>query len=161
MKNVTKMAYLHLFFFLQIDSYSAFFDNGGFSKTDLESKLEQHGVHKVFVSGLALDFCVFYSAMDADHLGKSNLKLYFQNHHLYKNYVKLLSGYETYVIHDATRGISEQGIKEALQQMTNNDIKIINSSELEDVLNSDNAGCNIVINLSMLLSMLGIYLLAK
>ena len=75
--------------------------------------------------------------------------------------MKSFSGYETYVIHDATRGISEQGIKEALQQMTNNDIKIINSSELEDVLNSDNAGCNIVINLSMLLSMLGIYLLAK
>ena len=75
--------------------------------------------------------------------------------------MKFISGYETYVIHDATRGISEQGIKEALQQMTNNDIKIINSSELEDVLNSDNAGCNIVINLSMLLSMLGIYLLAK
>ena len=61
-------------FFFQVDSYSAFFDNGGFSKTDLESKLEEHGVHKVFVSGLALDFCVFYSAMDADHLGKSNLK---------------------------------------------------------------------------------------
>ena len=75
--------------------------------------------------------------------------------------MKFISGYETYVIHDATRGISEQGIKEALQQMTNNDIKIINSSELEDVLNSDNAGCNIVINLYMLLSMLGIYLLAK
>ena len=126
----------------------------------MESKLEEHDVHKVFVSGLALDFCVFYSAMDADHLGKPNLKLYF-NQHFYKNYEKLLSGYETYVIHDATRGISEQGIKEALQQMTNNDIKIINSSELEDVLNSDNAGCNIVINLSMLLSMLGIYLLAK
>ena len=78
-----------------------------------------------------------------------------------ENYVKLLLGYETYVIHDATRGISEQGIKEALQQMTNNDIKIINSSEVEDVLNSDNAGSEIAINLSMLISMLGIYLLAK
>ena len=52
-----------------MDSYSAFFDNGGFSKTDLENKLIELGVDRVFVSGLALDFCVFYSAMDADHLG--------------------------------------------------------------------------------------------
>ena len=66
------------------------------------------------------------------------------------------------MIHDATRGISEQGIKEALQQMTNNDIKIINSSELEDVLNNDtNAGFENVLNLSMLFLMLGIYLFAK
>ena len=61
--------FIPFIFQFQVDSYSAFYNNGGFSSTELESKLIELGVHKIFVTGLALDFCVFYSAMDADHLG--------------------------------------------------------------------------------------------
>ena len=67
-----------------MDSYSAFFDNGGFSKTKLENKLIELGVDRVFVSGLALDFCVFYSAMDADHLGKYFQCIWAKNNYKFK-----------------------------------------------------------------------------
>ena len=69
-----------------MDSYSAFFDNGGFSKTELDTILKELQVQRVFVSGLALDFCVKFTAMDAKKLN-----------------------YETYVIQDASRGISDEG----------------------------------------------------
>ena len=69
-----------------MDSYSAFFDNGGFSKTELDTILKELQVQRVFVSGLALDFCVKFTAMDAKKLN-----------------------YETFVIQDASRGISDEG----------------------------------------------------
>ena len=68
--------------FFQIDSYSAFFDNGGFSQTDLDAKLKEQNVDTVYLSGLALDFCVFYSAMDAIRL-KYRFVIFI---HKYRNY---------------------------------------------------------------------------
>ena len=56
-----------------MDSYSAFFDNGGFSKTELDTILKELQVQRVFVSGLALDFCVKFTSMDAKKL---NYKTY-------------------------------------------------------------------------------------
>jgi nicotinamidase/pyrazinamidase len=53
----------------EIDSYSAFFDNGKFHGTGLATILHNHHVNKVAVVGLALDYCVKYTALDAVALG--------------------------------------------------------------------------------------------
>ncbi len=53
----------------QIDSYSAFFENDRTTPTGLEGYLRGRGVHEVTLVGLALDYCVAYSAIDAARLG--------------------------------------------------------------------------------------------
>lgn len=52
-----------------VDSYSGFFDNGHRGDTGLQDYLEAHGVTEVFVVGLALDYCVKYTALDARRIG--------------------------------------------------------------------------------------------
>ncbi len=65
-----------------IDSYSGFYDNGYKKSTGLAGYLRDRGVKKVYVCGLAADYCVAYTAKDA-----------------------LKENFETYVIEDATRAI--------------------------------------------------------
>lgn len=48
-----------------IDSYSAFLENDHETETGLQSFLKSIGINRVFLCGLALDYCVFYSALDA------------------------------------------------------------------------------------------------
>ena len=69
-----------------IDSYSGFYDNGYKKATGLAGYLRDRGVKKVYVCGLAADYCVAYTAKDAS---KEN--------------------FETYVIEDATRAIDASG----------------------------------------------------
>jgi len=52
-----------------IDSYSAFFENDRRTSTGLGGWLRELGVRRVFVCGLAMDYCVHYSAIDARRLG--------------------------------------------------------------------------------------------
>ena len=52
-----------------IDSYSAFFENDQTTATGLDGYLRTRGFTSVVLTGLATDFCVFYSAMDAVKLG--------------------------------------------------------------------------------------------
>lgn len=52
-----------------IDSYSAFFENDRKTSTGLGGFLKDRGIRRVFVVGLAYDFCVGYSAIDAAGLG--------------------------------------------------------------------------------------------
>jgi nicotinamidase/pyrazinamidase len=65
-----------------IDSYSTFFENDHRTATGLDGWLRQRGFRRVFLAGLATDFCVAWSAQDA---------------------VKL--GYEVVIVEDACRGI--------------------------------------------------------
>ncbi|CAF1568136.1 unnamed protein product, partial [Didymodactylos carnosus] len=90
-----------------IDSYSAFFDNNRLSQTQLHQNFLDAGITDVYVVGLAFDYCVFYSAMDARTLN-----------------------YTVYVIKDATKGIEEHGIRYATRKMKKHDILLINSSQL-------------------------------
>ena len=53
----------------EIDSYSGFFDNGRGKDTGLASYLRQQGVDSVFVMGLATDYCVKFTVLDAVSLG--------------------------------------------------------------------------------------------
>lgn len=52
-----------------IDSYSAFFENDHTTPTGLEGYLRTRGIDQLTLVGLALDFCVNYSAVDAARLG--------------------------------------------------------------------------------------------
>ncbi|MDR2768656.1 MAG: nicotinamidase [Treponema sp.] len=52
-----------------IDSYSAFFENDRCTPTDLPAYLAENGIETVLVAGLATDYCVFYTAIDAIRLG--------------------------------------------------------------------------------------------
>jgi nicotinamidase/pyrazinamidase len=53
----------------RIDSYSAFFENDHATPTGLDGYLRARGIGKLTLVGLALDFCVGYSAIDAARLG--------------------------------------------------------------------------------------------
>ena len=53
----------------QIDSYSAFFENDRVTSTGLGDYLRDQNISRVFLSGLAYDFCVGFSALDARRLG--------------------------------------------------------------------------------------------
>ncbi|MFA9232237.1 MAG: isochorismatase family protein, partial [Microgenomates group bacterium] len=52
-----------------VDSYSAFFENDHTTATGLEGYLRNQGIEKLTLVGLATDFCVAYSALDAARLG--------------------------------------------------------------------------------------------
>lgn len=52
-----------------IDSYSAFFENDRTTPTGLEGYLRNRGISEITLVGLATDFCVNYSALDAARLG--------------------------------------------------------------------------------------------
>jgi nicotinamidase/pyrazinamidase len=53
----------------EIDSYSAFYENDRRTPTGLAGYLRERGLQRIFLAGLATDFCVHYSAVDARRLG--------------------------------------------------------------------------------------------
>jgi nicotinamidase/pyrazinamidase len=53
----------------EIDSYSAFYENDRRTPTGLAGYLRERGLRRIFLTGLATDFCVHYSAVDARRLG--------------------------------------------------------------------------------------------
>ena len=92
-----------------VDSYSGFFDNGKIHKTDLDKTLKEKGIKTLYVVGLATDYCVKYSVLDALNLG-----------------------YEVFLVEDAIKGVnlSENDSQNAINEMTNLGAKIIRSSDI-------------------------------
>ena len=87
----------------QIDSYSAFYENDKNTMTGLDGFLKQNHIKKVYLCGLALDFCVYYSAIDAKNLG-----------------------YETHVILNATKAIDlDRSKNKSLKDMESKNISLI------------------------------------
>jgi nicotinamidase/pyrazinamidase len=96
-------------FHRDIDSYSAFAEADGKTGTGLEGYLRERGIEQVFLAGLATDFCVARTALDARK-----------------------AGFETYVIEDACRAIDLQdSLASAWKQMTQQGVKRIRSTEIE------------------------------
>lgn len=52
-----------------VDSYSGFFDNGKRNKTQLDAYLKENGIDELFIMGLATDYCVKFTVIDALELG--------------------------------------------------------------------------------------------
>ncbi|MBX2873224.1 MAG: bifunctional nicotinamidase/pyrazinamidase [Saprospiraceae bacterium] len=92
-----------------IDSYSGFFDNGHRKATGMGDYLKEQGVTEVYVMGLATDYCVKFTALDAIELG-----------------------FETSLIEDAARGVNltEGDVERAVAEMKSKGVKIIGSASL-------------------------------
>ena len=91
-----------------MDSYSAFYEADGKTPTGLVGYLKERGLTTVFLAGLATDFCVFWSAMDARK-----------------------AGFNALVIEDATRGIDAGGsMGRAWQEMLGAGVKRIQSADI-------------------------------
>ncbi|NET31937.1 MAG: bifunctional nicotinamidase/pyrazinamidase [Cyanothece sp. SIO1E1] len=95
-----------------IDSYSGFFDNGHRKATGLGDYLKGQGVTEVFIMGLATDYCVKFTALDAVELG-----------------------FATSLIEDASRGVNlqEGDVEQAVADMKDKGVSIIKSEELLSV----------------------------
>jgi nicotinamidase/pyrazinamidase len=91
----------------QIDSYSAFFENDRTTPTGLAGYLRERGLTRVFLAGLAYDYCVGYSALDARRLG-----------------------FEVIVLRDACRAIDLNGSAQNIEaQFAQTGVELIESGE--------------------------------
>ncbi len=90
-----------------VDSYSGFFHHGRRAPTGLGDYLHEQGVKRVYICGLATDYCVAFTALDAAELG-----------------------FETYVIEDACRGVnlSPGDVDRVLSDMRSLGIQLTTSS---------------------------------
>jgi len=93
----------------EIDSYSGFFENDKVSKTGLDEYLLGKDVDTVYICGLATDYCVKYTALDAAKLG-----------------------YETYLIEDACKGVNlnPDDSSKAIAEMESAGVIVVNSDRL-------------------------------
>ncbi|MCH2045358.1 MAG: bifunctional nicotinamidase/pyrazinamidase [Saprospiraceae bacterium] len=87
----------------EIDSYSGFFDNGKRKSTGMGEYLKEKGVEEVYVLGLATDYCVKFTAIDALELG-----------------------FRTTLVEDACRGVNlqEGDVSKAVEEMKTKGILI-------------------------------------
>jgi nicotinamidase/pyrazinamidase len=92
-----------------MDSYSAFYEADGKTPTGLAGYLRERGLKQVFLVGLATDFCVAWSALDARK-----------------------AGFEAVVIEDACRGIDVNGsLAKAWQDMQGAGVKRVQSADID------------------------------
>jgi len=91
-----------------IDSYSAFMEADRQTPTGLAGYLKERGIDTVYLVGLALDFCVMFSALDAR-----------------------MAGFNAIVVLDACRGIDIDGSMEtAIRRMQEAGVKLVQSGEM-------------------------------
>jgi nicotinamidase/pyrazinamidase len=92
-----------------LDSYSAFFENDRKTSTGLEGWIRKLGIETVIIGGLATDYCVFFSAMDAKKLG-----------------------FDTIIVEDGVRGVGlpAGSVEKAVAEMKASGIVFAASAEL-------------------------------
>lgn len=93
----------------EVDSYSAFRDNDQAAMTGLADYLRGRGVTELDLCGLATDYCVKFSAIDA---------------------VEMLPGVRVRFIEDASRGIDPAGVKTAITEMQARGVPIVTSADI-------------------------------
>jgi nicotinamidase/pyrazinamidase len=89
-----------------IDSYSGFFDNGRRKATGLGDCLKEKGATDVYICGLATDYCVKFTVLDARSLG-----------------------FKTFLIEDASRGVNLKpgDVKAAVEEMRRAGVIVVTS----------------------------------
>lgn len=92
-----------------IDSYSGFFDNGHRKSTGMGEWLRSRGVSTVYVCGLATDYCVKATALDARQLG-----------------------FETYLVEDASRGVNLKpgDVEQAVEEMRRAGVNVVKTAAI-------------------------------
>jgi len=93
---------------LKIDSYSTFTENDKQTDTGLAGYLENAGLKRIFLCGIALDYCVYWSATDS-----------------------IKKGFETFVLPDLSKGIDENTAEQAKDNMIDKGIKLISVNDIE------------------------------
>ncbi|OAD46852.1 bifunctional nicotinamidase/pyrazinamidase [Polaribacter atrinae] len=88
----------------EIDSYSAFYDNGHLKSTGLAGYLKEKGTTELFICGLAADICVYYSIRDA-----------------------VKEGFNCFFIEDASEALDKKSFKKIKEDMIDMGVKIISS----------------------------------
>jgi nicotinamidase/pyrazinamidase len=93
-----------------VDSYSGFYDNDHCTSSGLDEYLKAQNVTDVYVCGLATDYCVKYSALDAQRFG-----------------------FKTFLIEDASRGVNlrPRDVENAVAEMRGAGVGIVQSGELK------------------------------
>jgi len=91
----------------EIDSYSGFYDNAHLKSTGLSGYLNEKGISQLYFCGLAAEYCVYFSIIDA-----------------------LKEGFETFLIEDATKAISKTEFEKAKKEILHAGGKIITASEI-------------------------------
>jgi nicotinamidase-related amidase len=92
----------------EIDSYSVFFENDRTTSTGLSGYLRERGFERIFLAGLATDFCVLYSALDGRRLG-----------------------FEVLVLEEACRGIDlAHSLEDAWKRMARAGVRRLRNSEI-------------------------------
>lgn len=93
----------------RLDSYSGFFDNGHRKATGMGDYLLGRGVRSVYLLGLATDYCVKFTALDARRLG-----------------------FDTHLLLDGCRGVELNAgdMTAAVQEMASAGVHVLNSDEL-------------------------------
>lgn len=93
----------------EVDSYSGFFDNGHRKATGMGDYLKEQGVDTVYVMGLATDYCVKFTALDAVELG-----------------------FKTYLIQEGCRGVNlqEGDVKKAILEMQERGVEMVSVEEI-------------------------------
>lgn len=92
-----------------IDSYSAFRDNDKAAVTGLAGYLRAQQINELDICGLATDYCVKFSALDA---------------------VEMLPGVQICFIEDASRGIDPKGVKAAIEEMRQKGVGVVKSRQI-------------------------------
>ena len=92
-----------------LDSYSAFFENDHTTSTGLEYYLKGLGISEVYLTGLASDICVYYSAKDAVEIG-----------------------FRTYLVEDATRGIDNPPgtLEKRMKELEEAGVRMVTSRDI-------------------------------
>ncbi|MCM4159060.1 bifunctional nicotinamidase/pyrazinamidase [Antarcticibacterium flavum] len=90
-----------------IDSYSGFYDNAHLKSTGLGGYLKEKGSTEIYFCGLAAEYCVYFSILDA-----------------------LQEGFETILIEDATRALDEEDFENAKKNILAKGGKIVMSKDL-------------------------------
>jgi nicotinamidase/pyrazinamidase len=92
-----------------LDSYSAFFENDSMTSTGLDGYLKGIDAATVVIAGLALDYCVYYSALDATKLG-----------------------YSVYILRDACRAVGSPAgsVEKTLADLSSRGVAVIDSVEM-------------------------------
>lgn len=98
-----------------VDSYSAFFDNAHLYATGLAEYLNNQNITDIYIMGLATDYCVKYSCLDAVHLG-----------------------FKVHVILDACRGVELMpgDIASAIKEMQDIGVELVTASDVMAFLSS-------------------------
>ncbi|APG60889.1 bifunctional nicotinamidase/pyrazinamidase [Christiangramia salexigens] len=91
----------------KIDSYSGFYDNAHLKTTGLAGYLNEKGVTELYFAGLAAEYCVYFSILDA-----------------------VKEGFKSCLIEDATRALSSEDFKKAKRDLKDKGVKLLSSSEI-------------------------------